>query len=64
MQNVNELHNRIIRDAEYITNEMLPFVLMCIMPQVVLRSTEHTGNYVRSSASQCISPKYFVTEGM
>jgi hypothetical protein len=56
VQNVNELHDRIIRDAECGTNKILANtcqetdILMCVVPFMVpILSTEHIRNFVRSN---------------
>jgi hypothetical protein len=64
MQNVNELHDRIIYKLQnvlplkcsLIPHKKLHIVLICVMPLLVpiLRSTEHIRSFVQSSVWKCI----------
>jgi len=54
-QNVNELHNRTVRAAEYITTKKpaniwqeTEYCLVCHDMVTMLKSNEHTGKFVRS----------------
>jgi hypothetical protein len=60
LQNVNDLRDRFVRAAKFLTNEMLASTspetvchldVCCAANGAILRSTEHTRNFVRSSVS-------------